>query len=112
MHNSHDSKRRPEVGIADMIKHEFGGLEIQEKLTNGYLMYVPYGIHCDIFESMEASIRVMSKKIEELHIIFQNISDTAGEVNESMENHFQEQIDELRKHKYVLENIVSIKHEI
>lgn len=112
MSNSYDSKRRPEIGVKDMDKYENGGLEVEEKLTNGYLMYVPYGIHCDIFESMEASIRVMSKKIEELHIIFQNISDTTGEVNESMENHFQEQIDELRKHKYVLENIVSIKHDI
>ncbi|WP_276578824.1 hypothetical protein [Bacillus sp. S0628] len=40
MSNSHNSKRRPEINIKDMAQYEFGELEIQERIINGYLMYV------------------------------------------------------------------------
>jgi len=111
MTNTHDSKRRPEVGVKDMDKYENGGLEIEERLTNGYLMYVPYGIHCDIFESIEVGIRLMSKRIEELNKTLNEITDDTG-INPSVKRMLKEQIDDMKKHLHVLEKISPIKHEI
>ncbi|HDR7066982.1 TPA: hypothetical protein QCW42_004088 [Bacillus cereus] len=111
MSNIHDSKRRPEVGVKDMDKYENGGLEVEERLTNGYLMYVPYGIHCDIFESIEVSIRLMSKRIEELNETLNTHTDYTG-INPTLKRMIKEQIDDMQRYLHVLEKISPIKHEI
>ncbi|WP_151035784.1 hypothetical protein [Bacillus wiedmannii] len=110
MSNGYDSKRRPEIGVKDMDKYENGGLEVEERLTNGYLMYVPYGIHCDIFEAMEASSRLMVRQIAE----YQNLVDKmeGKESGQVLVKNFKQKIDELKKHMHVMDSISPIKHEI
>lgn len=62
MINKRDEKQRPEVGTQDIDKYEFGGLEVDETLTNGYHLYIPYGIHCDIFKTIQYSIQLLYKE--------------------------------------------------
>ncbi|HHB2481426.1 TPA: hypothetical protein ACORDH_002877 [Bacillus cereus] len=111
MVNKHDDKRRPEVGVKDMDKYENGGLEVEERLSNGYLMYVPYGIHCDIFDAIEKSNRLISDKIQELQKIINEL-EIDNKYSEIIERSAKEQIETLEKHLHVLEKIVPIKHEI
>ncbi|EPC8411109.1 hypothetical protein CN553_12145 [Bacillus cereus] len=110
MSNIHDSKRRPEVGVKDMEKYEFGGLEVEERLTNGYLMYVPYGIHCDIFDAIEASNLLMMNEINQIQ---KSIDGLDGSVySQTIKRMLEEKIEKLKKHSSVLEKITPIKHEI
>ncbi|MBK1611831.1 hypothetical protein [Bacillus cereus] len=110
MANKHDEKRRPEVGVKDMEKYENGGVEVEERLTNGYLMYVPYGIHCDIFEAIEASNRLMMSEIDQIQ---KSIDGLDGSVySQTIKRMLEEKMGKLKKHSYVLQKIEPIKHEI
>ncbi|HFK1543412.1 TPA: hypothetical protein ACGXM3_005234 [Bacillus cereus] len=110
MVNKHDDKRRPEVGVKDMDKYENGGLEVEERLSNGYLMYVPYGIHCDIFDAIEASNFLMMSEINQIQ---KSIDGLDGSVySQTIKRMLEEKIEKLKKHSSVLEKIAPIKHEI
>ncbi|WP_410988655.1 hypothetical protein [Bacillus cereus] len=110
MVNKYDEKRRPEIGIKDMEKYENGGLEVEERLTNGYLMYIPYGIHCDIFEAIEASNRLMMSEIDQIQ---KSIDGLDGSVySQTIKRMLEEKMEKLKKHSYVLQKIEPIKHEI
>jgi hypothetical protein len=100
--NKYDVKKREEVGYKDMEKYEFGGLEIDELLTNGYLMYVPYGIHVDIFNAIEQGIRSMQRHKESIQHSMKEIE------IESLKNNLKLQIDGLDKQIDVLTKIHGI----
>ncbi|WP_168898299.1 hypothetical protein [Bacillus sp. ISTL8] len=110
MVNKHDDKRRPEVGVKDMDKYENGGLEVEERLSNGYLMYVPYGIHCDIFDAIEASNRLMMSEIDQIQKSIDRLDSSV--YSQTIKRMLEEKIENLKKHSHVLEKIVPIKHEI
>lgn len=110
MVNKHDDKRRPEVGVKDMDKYENGGLEVEERLSNGYLMYVPYGIHCDIFDAIEASNRLMMSEIDQIQKSIDRLDSSV--YSQTIKRMLEEKIEKLKKHSYVLEKIEPIKHEI
>jgi hypothetical protein len=107
--NKRDSKRREEIGFKDMCFHEFGGLEIDEKLTNGYQLYIPYGIHCDIFEAIDRSLLLMGRSLDTMR---DSQKDAEALGNETLIKLFEEQITQLEKHKEVLERIAPIADEI
>jgi hypothetical protein len=112
--NKYDVKKREEVGYKDMEKYKFGGLEVEELLTNGYLMYVPYGIHVDIFQAVYSGILAMEKQIEGLRKIIKETenSDFDDRVKEKVLPNFYHQIKELEKHKDVLSKIYPILDEV
>lgn len=102
MSNKYDEKQREEVGYKDMEKYEDGGLEIEETLTNGYLLYIPYGIHCDLFEAMQEGIKSMGRYQDDLKKYH------GGTDMEMLKNNFKMQIQELEKHIDVLQKIQGI----
>lgn len=77
-----DKKQRPEVGIQDMDKYEFGGLEIDNELTNGYHLYIPYGIHCDIFKAIQDSIRLMQNQRRECEDTIKKLENSIDDLKE------------------------------
>jgi hypothetical protein len=110
--NKHDLKKREEVGYKDMEKYECGGLEVEELLTNGYLMYVPYGIHNDIFKAMEVGNTSILKRIDELKKIIKDteVSDMPQKIKEQCIKNFNYQIEDYQKHVSVLEKIQPLVH--
>lgn len=105
--NKHDVKKRDEVGYQDMEKYEHGGLEIEETLTNGYLLYVPYGIHCDVFDALEQGIVSMNKQVADLQKTYQEFSNLPV-----VQSNILNQIESIKKHIDVLQKISSIKYEV
>jgi uncharacterized protein YydD (DUF2326 family) len=93
-----DKKQRPEVGIQDIDKYEFCGLEIDSKLTNGYQLYIPYGIHCDIFDAIQDSIRLLYDKKNECK---NNIKKLTEELNKLEEGK-----------RDVIENIIVMEEDV
>lgn len=103
----YDEKQREEIGFNDMDKYEYGGLEIESKLTNGYLMYIPYGIHVDVFNAIEKGIQAMYKQKDDL---LETITMNPGA--DYLEEVLNRQVAELEKHIKVLEKITPIANEI
>lgn len=104
--NKHDVKEREEVGYKDMKNYEHGGLEIEETLTNGYLLYVPYGIHCDIFDAIEQGIVTLKYDVNEMEKDFKDLDSPV------LKKQIEQRIKDLKKHIDVLEQISPIKHEV
>ncbi|PEL24286.1 hypothetical protein [Bacillus toyonensis] len=100
--------KRPEVGFKDMKNYEFGGLEVDQKLENGYLLYVPYGVHVDIFNAMEAGIQQLQNKITDC----ENAIKENGKEHAALSQMLQETINDVQKHIEVLQHITPLKHEI
>lgn len=114
-----DKKKRPEVGIDDIDKYEFGGLEIDNQLTNGYQLYIPYGLHCGLFNAIEDSIRLMNNQKYECktHIInltndMKKLEDKNRPMAEYAINIQKETIERIDKNLKILEKIVLLKNEI
>lgn len=113
--NKYDKKGREEVGFSDMGNYDFGGLEIEEKLQNGYLLYVPYGIHKDIFDAIEQGLIAMGQRNDEL---MDSINKTAeietipDDVKEMLIKNFNGAIEQRKKHIKILETILPISYEV
>jgi galactokinase/mevalonate kinase-like predicted kinase len=112
-----DEKKRPEVGVDDIDIYEFGGLEIDNKLTNGYQLYIPYGIHCEIFDTLQDSIRLLYNQREECEKDIRNVKDM--ELTDKNKNAIKyiidintETIRRINRDLKILEKIVPLKDEI
>lgn len=106
---------REEVGFSDMGKYEFGGLEIEKKLENGYLLYIPYGIHKDIFDAIEQGVIAMGQRNDDIRdsISKTSESDTIPySVRDTIIQNFNSAIERNMKHIEVLETILPISDEI
>jgi hypothetical protein len=110
--NKHDLKKRPEVGFVDMKNFEFGGLEVEELLSNGYLLYIPYGIHNDIFRTMQVGQILMHNRIDELNKLIEDTEDIPENVKKALVENFKNQIEHLRKHIEIIDKILPIQNEI
>ena len=113
--NKYDKKGRPEVGFADMEDYEFGGLEVEDTLQNGYLLYVPYGIHKDVFDAIEhamITMRQSNTEMEDLIMKTAELENIPNSVKDAMEKNFKSVIEKRKKHIKVLEAILPISEEI
>ena len=106
---------REEIGFGNMGEYEFGGLQIDGKLENGYLLYIPYGIHKDIFDAIEQGVIAMGQRNDEL---IDSISKTAeietipDDVKEMLIKNFNSAIEQRKKYIEILETILPISDEI
>lgn len=106
---------RKEVGFADMSEYEFGGLEIDGKLENGYLLYIPYGIHKDIFDAIEQGVIAMGQRNDDIRdsISKTSESDTIPySVRDAIIQNFNSAIEQRKKYIEILETILPISDEI
>ena len=106
---------REEIGFSDMGKYEFGGLQIDGKLENGYLLYIPYGIHKDIFDAIEQGVIEMGQRNDDIRdsISKTSESDTIPyPVRDAIIHIFNRAIERNMKHIEVLETILPISDEI
>ena len=106
---------REEVGFSDMGKYEFGGLEIGGKLENGYLLYIPYGIHKDIFDAIEQGVIAMGQINDDIRdsISKTSESDTIPySVRDTIIRNFNSAIEQRKKYIEILETILPISDEI
>jgi hypothetical protein len=74
---------RKNKGVEDILETEEsvnGVFEIDEKYANGYHLYIPYGIHCDLHDAIEYAIRKIEKDL------YEN-KDTIKGLNEKNEIH-------------------------
>jgi len=113
-----DEKKRPEVGFSDMDKYEFGVFEVDNKLTNGYQLYIPYGIHCDFFNAIQHSIRSLYHEIEKIEHYIKTIDEslTSGKIDKETYSKLKDQYEfntnSFNKDIAILEKILPIVHEI
>ena len=90
-------------------------MQIDGKLENGYLLYIPYGIHKDIFDAIEQGVIAMGQINDEL---IDSISKTAESdtipysVRDAIIQIFNRAIERNMKHIEVLETILPISDEI
>lgn len=55
--------KRPNVGVDTMCNFENGELCVESKEVNGVLMYVPYGVWCELFYVLdECGVMLALKK--------------------------------------------------
>lgn len=115
----YDVKRRPEVEIKDVDKYEFGGFEIDEQLTNGYNLYVPYGIHRELFEAIKDSIRLMENQRKECECNIAKLSEDMNTLEERLKGVVkytigiqQDTIRRVETDLKVLEKFVELENEI
>ena len=106
---------REEVGFSDMGKYEFGGLQIDGKLENGYLLYIPYGIHENIFDAIEQGVIAIGKRNDDIRdsISKTSESDTIPySVRDTIIRNFNSAIEQRKKYIEILETILPISDEI
>lgn len=113
-----DKKNRPEVGMDSINKYEFGGFEIDNKLTNGYQLYIPYGLHIDFFKSIDYSIRLMKKAIDEsehkINVLLDSVKSNqiSSDVGKDFINSHKYEIESLNQKVELLEKLSDISNEI
>jgi len=106
--NKYDEKQRDEVGVKDMENYEFGGVELDETLTNGAQVYIPYGIWVDTFKAMEAGSIAISRLNEQDRKTIKEYENSEDKASKHLVQVLQQQIKEREKHQYVLDKITPI----
>lgn len=88
------NKGRENVGIQGMKEYEFGGLVIDEKLRDGYNLFIPYGLHVDLFDAIWDSVLLIQEK--KIHLQ-EMIDELVGEdkAMKMLRESFLSQIDKL-----------------
>jgi hypothetical protein len=113
-------KDRPEVGFQDIDKYDFGGLEVDEMLTNGYHLYIPYGIHCDLFRAIGDGVRALQNQLTRCEKIIKNLEKDIMEYTEEEHKNAarhvieiqQDEIERINKDLKILEKIEPLINEI
>lgn len=71
---------RPNIGIDKMPGYESGGLCIDDKLYNGFNLYIPYGITTEIMDSIDYSLNLLVRNITEAKDIINKCSNLEDNV--------------------------------
>lgn len=89
--------KRPNIGIDRISEFENGGLCIESKEVNGVLMYVPYGIWCDLFGLIDSSSMMIVNRIDNLRNLIKQTEEAQIKNGDSIILDFKRQIDALQK---------------
>lgn len=104
---------RPNIGVQDMDKYINGGLMVESLETNGVLVYIPYGIYCDIFRAIDSSVLSMKREIRSYEEELKSLSThTEDKLIKATKNNHKHAIDELKEKVSILESIAPIINEV
>ena len=104
-------KDRPNIGVDKMQDFDFGGLCVESTHPNGALVYVPYGIWFDIFDTLERSMYLMVHMHSKLKTEYADIKDKEGIPTEVLEG-YKNKLNTYTKDIQLLESIIPLCQEI
>lgn len=110
--------RRDNIGVQDMDNYINGGLTVESKEVNGALVYVPYGIWCNIFNAIDTGTILYKQEIEEIERLKNKLSKSEKyfkgkeHMIEPLLQGYDERIAELREKMLILENILPLVNEV
>lgn len=100
------------MGVDDILNTEEsvnGVFFIDEKFSNGYHLYIPYGIHNDLHSTIRHSISLIEKEINEKKQFLEQLS---GEQYEALIADTKFLIEKLKTHVKVLQALNELEYDI
>lgn len=104
--------KRPNVGVGTMDEFLNGGLCVESKEVNGVLMYVPYGIWCELFHVMDECSIMLAKKVDSLKELVKETENSNIENKQYLVDSINYQIEYIQKRIDFIQAVTPISTEV